>query len=302
MHGKVLLIDDDRLQHRLTQGIFSQFRASKLALYCVDNYDAGLAALVSGEYLACLLDYQLGPRDGLGLIREAVARGCRTPIIFLTAETGDAVDTLALDAGALDYLVKGEITPRILERSLRYAVRLAETLGALQRLATRDELTGLLNRREFERVIQEEATACQQTGREFAVALVDVDEFKRINDQHGHAVGDRVLADVAARLTSCLSPEDKLARYGGDEFAIVFAGAEGRTVEQAGGGIIAAFQNASSPFPASVGPVTVSVGIARVTSGQFLPAELLRRADQALYGAKAAGRNCARIAAMGDRQ
>jgi two-component system, cell cycle response regulator len=295
MHGKVLLIDDDRLQHRLTQGIFSQFRASKLELYCVDNYDAGLAALVSGEYLACLLDYQLGPRDGLGLIREAIARGCRTPIIFLTAETGDAVDTLALDAGALDYLVKGEITPRILERSLRYAVRLAETLAALHRLATRDELTGLLNRREFERVLQEEAAVCQKSGREFAVALVDVDEFKRINDQHGHPVGDRVLSDVAGRLSACLSHEDKLARYGGDEFAIVFARVEGRTDEEAGRRIIAAFQNTRAADAGLVEKVTVSVGIARDTSGQILPAELLRRADRALYAAKAAGRKCARI-------
>ena len=73
----------------------------------------------------------MGERDGLQLIREAMAAGCRTLIVFLTAESAQRVDIEAMNAGALDYLVKGEITPRMVERSLRYALKLGETLEAL---------------------------------------------------------------------------------------------------------------------------------------------------------------------------
>src|SRR3954464_1320530 len=156
MRRSILLIDDDRLQFRLTQAQFKSFRGEQYDLEWASDFDDGLEKLMSGVHAACLLDFQLGDRDGLQLIREAVARGCRTPIVFLTAETAHRIDVEAMNAGALDYLVKGEITPRMIERSLRYALKLGETLEALRELATRDQLTGLLNRREFERVLVEE--------------------------------------------------------------------------------------------------------------------------------------------------
>jgi PleD family two-component response regulator len=95
-----------------------------------------------------------------------VAKGCSTPIVFLTAEQSEHIDIQAMNAGALDYLVKGEITPRVLERSLRYALKLGDTLGELRRLATRDQLTSLLNRREFDRILARNATVpCASAGR-----------------------------------------------------------------------------------------------------------------------------------------
>ena len=133
---RILLIDDDRLQFRLTQAHFENFE-TRYALDWAETYEDGLAKLLSGDYAACLLDYQLGERDGLQLIREAVARDCRTPIVFLTAEAAHRIDLEAMNAGALDYLVKGEITPRMIERSLRYALKLGDTLEALRRAATR---------------------------------------------------------------------------------------------------------------------------------------------------------------------
>src|SRR5512141_2291303 len=110
---KILLIDDDRMQFRLVQAHFKNFSGGDYELDWASTYEEGLEQLLVGTHAACLLDYQLGERDGLQLIREAVARGCRTPIVFLTAETAERVDIAAMNAGALDYLVKGEITPRM---------------------------------------------------------------------------------------------------------------------------------------------------------------------------------------------
>jgi two-component system cell cycle response regulator len=164
---RILVIDDDRLQFRLVQQHFKNFQQGSYQLDWSETYEDGMAKLLTGNYAACLLDYRLGERDGLQLIREAAAAGCRTPIVFLTAESSDNIDIQAMEAGALDYLVKGEISPRSLERSLRYALKLGDTLEALRRLATRDELTGLLNRREYDRMLAEEEDRAERFGNSF---------------------------------------------------------------------------------------------------------------------------------------
>ena len=171
------MIDDDRLQFRLTQAHFKHFRAGTYELDWAPSYEEGLERLMAGDYAACLLDYQLGERDGLQLLREAVGRGCRTPIVFLTAESSERVDIEAMHAGALDYLVKGEITPAALERSMRYALKLGETLEALRQLATRDDLTGLVNRREFDRLLEAEANRARSFGQPLGLVMGDLDHF-----------------------------------------------------------------------------------------------------------------------------
>jgi len=174
---RVLVIDDDRLQFRLVQQHFKNFQRGSYELDWSETYEDGMRRLLTGDYAVCLLDFRLGDKDGLQLIREAAAAGSRTPIVFLTAESSDNIDIQAMEAGALDYLVKGEISPRSLERSLRYALKLGETLEALRRLATRDELTGLLNRREYDRVLAEEEDRAERFGNTLALVIVDLDRF-----------------------------------------------------------------------------------------------------------------------------
>jgi diguanylate cyclase (GGDEF)-like protein len=299
---RILLIDDDRLQFRLTQEQIRAFPGAPYELDWADSYSSGLAKLLAGGYAACLLDYQLGDRDGLELIREAVAGGCRTPIVFLTAETADRVDLAAMNAGALDYLVKGEITPRALERSLRYALKLGETLEALRRLATHDPLTGLLNRREFDRILVEESERAARFGGSLALVLLDLDHFKLINDRHGHPAGDAVLREVARRLRAQVRSVDRVMRLGGEEFALVLvqtdrAGAS-QVAERAGAAV------RGEPVAAGETPglgVTVSAGVAVFPDDAATPAALVAAADQALYGAKAAGRDRVVVASEAGR-
>lgn len=289
---KILLIDDDRLQFRLVQAHFKNFGGDRYELEWAATYEDGMEKLLHGTHAACLLDYQLGERNGLELIREAVARGCRTPIVFLTAETAERVDIEAMNAGALDYLVKGEITPRMIERSLRYALKLGETLEALRRLATRDQLTGLLNRREFERVIVEEEERVRRFGHSLALVMVDIDHFKSVNDTHGHPAGDAVLREVARRVAGEVRTVDRAFRFGGEELALVLVQTErGGALDLAKRVCIAVERDPIIVSDTVALNVTVSAGAAAMPADAQSGLSLLNAADKALYAAKSRGRN-----------
>jgi two-component system, cell cycle response regulator len=290
--SRVLVIDDDRLQFRILQAHFKNFKGGHHDLDWAETYEDGLSKLMSGVYAVCILDYRLGERDGLQLLREATAGGCRTPIVFLTAESADNVDIQAMEAGALDYLVKGEISPASLERSLRYARNLADTLEALRRLATRDELTGLLNRREYDRILAEEEERARRFGHSLSLVVIDLDHFKKINDEHGHASGDAVLREAARRIASSIRTVDRAARIGGEEFALILLQTGREGAQDVARRAIAAV--GATPIDTASGvslTVTASAGVAEYPSDGRSVAELFSAADSALYAAKSAGRN-----------
>ncbi|MBI2497926.1 MAG: diguanylate cyclase [Opitutae bacterium] len=262
---KILLIDDDRVQQRLLRQHVQNFRSGPFELEEAETYESGLKKLLSGKYAACLLDYQLDDRDGLTLLREARIAECHTPV-----------------------------TPRLLERSLRYALKLADTLAQLRLLAQRDELTGLHNRREFQRILQEEWDRSVRFKRPFTLVMIDIDHFKKINDQHGHQVGDEVLRHVASLLAGQVRNVDRVARYGGEEFALMM-------VETDRKGGIESMQRlglllAETPCYVQKSdltlPVTLSAGVATSLSDAGSASELVAAADKALYAAKHGGRNC----------
>ncbi|HZZ57819.1 MAG TPA: diguanylate cyclase [Opitutaceae bacterium] len=291
MPRTILLIDDDRLQFRLTEALFRNFRGEHYELDWAATYADGLTKLLGGAYAACLLDFQLGERDGLQLLREAVAQGCRTPVVFLTAESSAHVDIEAMNAGALDYLVKGELTPSALERSLRYALKLGDTLEALRLLATHDELTGLLNRREFDRLLAQEVERARRFAQPLGLVMADLDHFKSVNDQWGHQAGDEVLREVAVRLGASVRSVDWTARLGGEEFGFLLVQADGASAcgaaerlreAVAGLPIVAQGRNLA---------ITISLGVAVLPDHGSAGADLMAAADQALYAAKRAGRN-----------
>jgi len=288
---RVLVIDDDRLQVRLLQAHFKNFRHGAYSLDWSETYEDGLAQLLTGAYSACLLDFRLGDRDGLQLIREATERGCRTPIVFLTAEASENVDIQAMEAGALDYLVKGEINPRSLERSLRYALKLGESLEALRKLATRDELTGLLNRREFDRIMAEEEERARRFGQPLSLVVIDLDLFKSINDRHGHAVGDAVLKEAAARMAESIRTVDRAARIGGEEFALILVQTDRASALEVARRAISSVAKGEVKTGALSIAVTASAGVATLPSDALTAADLFAVADKALYSAKGAGRN-----------
>ncbi|MFO1447755.1 MAG: diguanylate cyclase [Opitutaceae bacterium] len=287
----ILLIDDDRLQYRITQALMRGFRPA-YELEWASSYEEGVELLLKRSYGACLLDFQLGKRDGLELIREVTEKGCHTPIIFLTSESSETVDIQAMEAGALDYLIKGEITSSMLERALRYALRLGVTLERLRLLATHDELSGLMNRRAFDSWLSEELERCGRFSHVLGLVLVDLDHFKSINDRFGHPAGDAVIRETGRRLRATIRNVDRAARYGGEEMAVVVTEGDGpgttllarRLVE------VMAAEPVRLPDGSEI-PVTISAGAAWYPQDARDPAGLVAAADLALYSAKRSGRN-----------
>ncbi len=132
----ILLIDDDEDSPVITRGLLAQVAGGAVELDWVSTYEAGLEALRQPRYDACLLDYRLGARDGLELLGQAIAEGCRVPIIMLTGQGDHDVDVQAMKAGAVDYLVKHEFDASRLERSIRYAIERQQLMAGLETAAS----------------------------------------------------------------------------------------------------------------------------------------------------------------------
>ncbi len=129
---RILLVDDDEDDYLLVRNMLSEALASKHQLEWLSTYDAGLEAMKQGQHDVYLLDYRLDKRSGLELLQEAIERGCRAPIIFLTGHGDYEIDLEAMKSGAADYLLKDQINPVLLERSIRYAIERRRTEEALR--------------------------------------------------------------------------------------------------------------------------------------------------------------------------
>ena len=216
-----------------------------------------------------------------------------TPVVFITAhtETTDIVEGLRL--GAHDYLRKPFEPAEVIAR-VSAAVRVKELQddlrarnAELDHIARSDPLTGLANRRHLDEQLAAHAASADRHHHELSVAVVDIDNFKAVNDSFGHAAGDAVLREVARRLATSARVEDVVGRWGGEEFIVILphCGLDGAVVvsERIRKAV------AASPIRSDDGvviPVTVSIGC---TGGA--DDRLIDRADAALYAAKHAGRN-----------
>ena len=173
--------------------------------------------------------------------------------------------------------------------------------GRLAYAATVDALTGLLNRTSLDGRLHQEFERAKRASNQLAVVMGDVDDFKTINDTHGHQIGDAVLQVVGAIIRSAVRVFDVCARYGGDEFAILMPSTDHTSAAACAERIRRRVSEYRGDPVAPILPaLTISVGVAVIEAGDT-PAELILRADRALYQAKAAGKNCVRVHAPAGR-
>jgi two-component system cell cycle response regulator len=297
-HVRVLLVDDDESIALLVRSHLGKLNPVRYKLEWRGTASAGLDALLSERWDACLLDYHIGDESGFDVLRTALQRNVTTPIIMFTSGAGTDVDLATVRAGAADYLLKTELSPSVLSRTIRYAIERSRLLNEMRALARHDHLTGLLTRREMDRVLDEELVRSHRYGHPVALILIDLDHFKQVNDTYGHVSGDAALRAVAAVVSHCARDTDRAARYGGDELAVLLP-----ETDHVGACVLAERVRAkvsavgvAPPTDALVAsgpiPLTLSIGVAALPgSTASTPSEFIARADAALYQAKRSGRN-----------
>jgi diguanylate cyclase (GGDEF)-like protein len=179
------------------------------------------------------------------------------------------------------------------------ALQSARQYEEIKRLTFIDALTPAYNHRFFQEALAKEVSRHARTGHEMALAMLDLDNFKKINDTYGHPVGDDILKGLVQELMTNARDTDVVARYGGEEFAIIFPDTPAHSAREAANRMRALVENRVFA-PAQLGPlrITVSVGVAVYPKDGLTPADLISRADAALYFAKKNGKN--RVAMAGD--
>lgn len=293
---KILIADDDLVSRRLLERTLMALGHEVTAVG--DGLSATAVLLGPDGPRVAILDWMMPGTTGLEVCRLVRERPVPYVYILLLTTRDRREDIVAgLDAGADDFLTKPfdafELRARLRpgERIVDLQEGLIEAREALRELSIRDSLTGLWNRRMILDQLGSELSRARRDGKPLAVAIADLDHFKRVNDSFGHATGDAVLREAAKRMRSAVRDCDFIGRYGGEEFLLVLPGcdgAAGRLVAERVRGRIAA-----GPVQTDEGlvPTTVSLGLAWSATAVVKSDALIDAADDALYRAKAEGRN-----------
>jgi diguanylate cyclase (GGDEF)-like protein len=293
---KILIADDDPVSRRRLEVALT--RLGHEAVPVGDGTEAISALAAPDAPRLAILDWMMPGVDGLEVCRT-LRRGAAPYVYVILLTTRDRREDMVagLQADADEFIIKPfdavELRARLRsgERVLELQEGLLAAQEALRFQATHDPLTGLWNRAMvLDQLHRELARLARQAG-PLAVALADLDHFKRVNDTHGHAAGDAVLRQAAERMRGALRGCDSLGRYGGEEFLVVLPGCDLAAAERAAERLRAAI--AAEPMSAGkvLLPVSVSIGVAACDPDARDPTCLIDAADEALYRAKALGRN-----------
>ena len=226
----LLLVEDNPGDARLLREMFQEQGSHNTELTHVECISEAEKHLAEHAFDIIVLDLGLPDAQGLGAVRRAHAAAPRIPLVVLTGMDDESLATQALQEGAQDYLVKGQIETRGLIRALHYAIkRKAMELASLVEKdqiihsAQHDFLTGLPNRMLLNDRIKQAIALAPRHKKKVALLFLDLDGFKRINDSMGHSTGDKLLESVAKRLVDCVRCSDTVSRQGGDEFVVLLS-------------------------------------------------------------------------------
>ncbi|GAB3515041.1 GGDEF domain-containing response regulator [Photobacterium alginatilyticum] len=320
---KILIVDDRPENLLALEGLLDPFNVE---LIKANSGDEALAHTLDHDFALILLDVQMPGMDGYEVaeLMRGNKKNKHIPIIFVTAASKAPSHIFrGYESGAVDYLLK-PLIPVMFQSKVGIFIELYEQKEALREktqefdrklveleelqqqleetneqlllLSTTDGLTGLFNRRRFDEVLNEEWKRGTRSQQPLSFIILDIDHFKAYNDTYGHQAGDDCLREVARTLASVpLREMDKIARIGGEEFAIILPETDREGVMLAAERIRESIDELNIPHSSSLSHqhLTISVGVSTVVPDlAFSSRKLLEAADDALYEAKRRGRNC----------
>jgi two-component system, cell cycle response regulator len=331
---KLLIIDDDTDQRDLTREVLED----KFGRGCVTEAGTGAEALARDlpSFDMILSDFNLPDCTGLELLTEMRKR-CKVPVIMVTGENVAEFAAEAIRRGATDYVVKvGDYfftIPLVVEKNLTVSKLMREnellrtdleraladvretntqlegSLRQVEQMAATDGLTGLYNRRHFQTVVEQMYSESRRYGHDLSCVMIDLDQYKQLNDTFGHQLGDDILRVVGRILKANMRRADIAARYGGDEFVLLLPHADGAEASRLVTRIRDEYRKASAELIRTDGGgkrhatidftkgMGMSIGVASVIANASGNAEdLVATADGALYASKTAGRDRVTVA------
>jgi two-component system cell cycle response regulator len=297
LNGHILLVEDRPTVVERLQAALSAFHSVEVE---ADPQQALLRA-AEGEFDSILVSLDLKSHDGLRLCSQLRSlERTRNVSVLMLGEAEDRARILrGLEIGAHDFLIRpidrNELLARVRTqiRRKRFTDKLRDSVQSSMEMAVMDQLTGLHNRRFMDNRLAVMFDESVLRARSLAMLVLDIDLFKAVNDSWGHDAGDEVLREFADRVRACTRGIDLVARMGGEEIVVVLPDTTLEAAYDVAERIRERVEADGFAIHTNTRhiPVTVSIGVASRRAGDAAPAEMMKRADDALYRAKAAGRN-----------
>ncbi|MBF0225073.1 MAG: diguanylate cyclase [Desulfobacterales bacterium] len=281
------------------QKIENCLKKSRFDITRVHTITEAIKIIESERMSLIFLDHPPYEGDALDLFKFLAEKSLETPVIVITGQGDEMAASQMIQSGADGYITKDRLNEEVLTITINTALEkycrkmeLKSAMEKLAQMATRDELTGLYNRRYFRESMERETVRAVRYGAELVLCIFDLDHFKKVNDTYGHLTGDMVLSEIGKMLQERIRGSDLLCRYGGEEFAVILPNTDIENAYK----VCDRFRIDLSLYDFSYESIkfrmTTSIGIATLKDAEFQsPQELVLRADQALYRAKESGRN-----------
>jgi len=294
---KILVCDDDPADRKLVRAYLQQIDDREIVLLEAGQRDEIQNALDKGRIDLVFMDVQMPEKSGMEWLVEIVEK--RTaPVVMLTGSGSEEVAVQSLQEGAVGYLPKNKLSTEKLVETIDDALKRWRQIQQsranqeeLERLANIDSLTGLLNRGAILRKLDEQIKHANRYREGLSLDMLDIDHFKKVNDQYGHLIGDDVLEKVAILVQKSIRDVDTVGRYGGEEFIIILPMTDLSSAINIAERVRKMIEAAEMKnCKGNVFGITVSQGISIYKPGDD-EHSLISRADNALYKAKRNGRN-----------